>query len=53
LLQGWIDQGYQLVSTAQLHAALDTASLPYHSVEMGELEGRSGTLALQGPRFPA
>lgn len=53
LLQGWIDQGYKLVSTLELFNALDTTSLPYHSVEMGELEGRSGTLALQGTRFPA
>ncbi|WP_293937189.1 polysaccharide deacetylase family protein [Iodobacter sp.] len=52
LLQGWQAQGYKLVSTLELFNALDTTSLPYHSVEMGELEGRSGTLALQGPRFP-
>ncbi len=48
LLAGWKAQGYQLVSTAQLFATLNVADLPRHQVRMGEIPGRSGTLALQG-----
>jgi len=48
LLQGWQQQGYQLVSCAELFATLDPATLPRCSVPMGEIPGRSGTLALQG-----
>jgi peptidoglycan/xylan/chitin deacetylase (PgdA/CDA1 family) len=50
LLAGWREQGYELVSTENLFASLDRASLPHHAVTMGEIAGRSGTLALQGPR---
>ncbi|WP_137936297.1 4-deoxy-4-formamido-L-arabinose-phosphoundecaprenol deformylase [Chitinivorax sp. B] len=53
LLTGWQAQGYQLVSTLQLFESLDLSALPYHKVIMGEIEGRSGTLALQGPEFLA
>lgn len=49
LLAGWRDQGYELVSTESLFNSLDAASLPKHRVAMGEIPGRSGTLALQGP----
>ncbi|WP_035056809.1 polysaccharide deacetylase family protein [Andreprevotia chitinilytica] len=52
LLAGWTAQGYQLVSVNQLFETLDVQQLPYHSVEMGEIPGRSGTLALQGAAFP-
>jgi undecaprenyl phosphate-alpha-L-ara4FN deformylase len=48
LLAGWKAQGYQLVATRDIAATLDRKSLPIHSVAMGELPGRSGTLALQG-----
>lgn len=48
LLAGWKAQGYRLVSTAELFASLDPATLPRHHVQMGEIAGRSGTLALQG-----
>lgn len=48
LLTGWKAQGYQLVSTAAWFATLDVAALPRHRVVMGEIPGRSGTLALQG-----
>ncbi|MDK2124447.1 polysaccharide deacetylase family protein [Parachitinimonas caeni] len=48
LLAGWRRQGYQLVSTRRLFEQLDLARLPEHGVEMGEIPGRSGTLALQG-----
>lgn len=48
LLTGWKAQGYRLVSTAELFSTLDAAALPRHRVLMGEIAGRSGTLALQG-----
>lgn len=49
LLAGWRAQGYQLVSTRELFNRLDVQALPRHQVIMGEIPGRSGTLALQGP----
>ncbi|TDR82625.1 polysaccharide deacetylase family protein [Paludibacterium purpuratum] len=48
LLSGWKQQGYQLVSCAELFRTLDPATLPRCPVRMGEIPGRSGTLALQG-----
>jgi peptidoglycan/xylan/chitin deacetylase (PgdA/CDA1 family) len=48
LLAGWKAQGYQLVATRDIDATLDHATLPVHTVVMGTLPGRSGTLALQG-----
>jgi peptidoglycan/xylan/chitin deacetylase (PgdA/CDA1 family) len=48
LLAGWRDQGYELVSLKSLHASLDLARLPRDEVVLGELPGRSGTLAVQG-----
>ncbi|GAB7129107.1 polysaccharide deacetylase family protein [Silvimonas sp. JCM 19000] len=52
LLEGWKAQGYTLVSTADLCDSIDLARLPYHHVEMAEIEGRSGVLAVQGAVFP-
>jgi peptidoglycan/xylan/chitin deacetylase (PgdA/CDA1 family) len=51
LLEGWKGQGYQLVAMRDLFAGLEPAALPLHSVEDGEIPGRSGTLARQGPAF--
>lgn len=51
LLAGWRKQGYQLVSLAQYFAGLDVSSLPRHEIVFGEVPGRAGELALQGPRF--
>lgn len=47
LLSGWRAQGYELVATETIAAGLDRKTLPMHTVIMGELPGRSGTLALQ------
>ncbi|UJB33354.1 4-deoxy-4-formamido-L-arabinose-phosphoundecaprenol deformylase [Chromobacterium sp. Beijing] len=47
LLVGWQAQGYQLCSCIELFSSLDTAALPTGRVVMGEIPGRSGTLALQ------
>ena len=48
LLQGWQAQGYELVSLQQYLQGLDVAALPRREVVMGEVEGRVGTLAVQG-----
>lgn len=51
LLEGWRAQSYELVSMAQYFSDLDVARLPRHEVVFGEIPGRSGVLALQGPQF--
>jgi len=47
LLSGWRSQGYDLIATRTIAAGLNRKTLPMHTVIMGELPGRSGTLALQ------
>ncbi len=49
LLAGWKAQGYRLVSTRTMFDALG-AGLPRHRVGSGDIAGRTGTLAIQGPR---
>ena len=49
LLAGWKKQGYELVAMHDMAAQLDRNRLPVHEVAMGEISGRSGTLAVQGP----
>lgn len=49
LIDTWRARGFTVGTLAQAAAALDVRSLPRHSVLMGEIEGRSGTLGLQGP----
>ena len=53
LLAGWSNQGYRLISVADLNRALDRKSLPRCEVWQGEAPGRSGTLLLQGSPFLA
>jgi len=53
LLTVWREQGYTLVSLAQVAADLDQAELPRCEMIRGEIPGRSGTLMLQGPEFLA
>ncbi len=48
LLQGWHEQGYELVSMRQYLQGFKAADLPRCEVETGTVEGRSGTLAVQG-----
>ena len=48
LLQGWQAQGYELVSLQQYLQGLDVSALPRREVVMREVEGRVGTLAVQG-----
>jgi peptidoglycan/xylan/chitin deacetylase (PgdA/CDA1 family) len=47
LLDGWRAQGYELCSTLDYFRSLDVARLPRCAVAMGEIPGRSGTLAIQ------
>ena len=51
LLDGWRAQGYEIVSLAALHRMLGAKALPRHEVVYGEVPGRSGTLAVQGPEI--
>ncbi|HXU94277.1 MAG TPA: polysaccharide deacetylase family protein [Gallionella sp.] len=46
LLQGWQEQGYELVSMRQYLQGLDTGALPKREVALREIAGRSGTLAV-------
>ncbi len=48
LLQGWQAQGYELVSMKQYLQGIDVATLPRHEMVMREVDGRVGTLAVQG-----
>ena len=47
LLAGWREQGYEICSLKSLYESLDLASLPKCEVALGEVPGRSGTLAVQ------
>jgi peptidoglycan/xylan/chitin deacetylase (PgdA/CDA1 family) len=51
LLEGWKQQGYELVAMRNLVAAHSHSSLPLHTVLEAPVPGRSGTLAAQGPVF--
>lgn len=49
LLDGWRAQGYAAGPVEAVCATLDVQELPRHAVIDGEVPGRSGTLAMQGP----
>jgi len=53
LLGGWKEQGYDIVSLDGLFEAIDASRLPRHELVRGMIEGRAGTLMLQGPEFLA
>jgi undecaprenyl phosphate-alpha-L-ara4FN deformylase len=48
LLHGWLADGFTIVPMCALAASLKGTQLPRHAIEMGEVPGRSGRLALQG-----
>ncbi|HXQ64587.1 MAG TPA: hypothetical protein VN787_07020, partial [Steroidobacteraceae bacterium] len=48
LVDAWRARGHRLVTLAELRRQIDVARLPRHAVVLGEIAGRSGTLALQG-----
>jgi undecaprenyl phosphate-alpha-L-ara4FN deformylase len=50
LLRGWLADGFMIVPMCELAASLKGTALPRHVIEMGEIAGRSGRLALQGRR---
>jgi peptidoglycan/xylan/chitin deacetylase (PgdA/CDA1 family) len=49
LLQGWRQQGYELVSLGALAASIDRKSVPARQVQYASIPGRSGTLAFEFP----
>lgn len=53
LIAGWHAQGHTLVSLGEMARAVDPATLPRHRVVQGRIDGRSGVLAVQGPRDSA
>lgn len=53
LITGWRAQGYAPCSLAAYFDALPDKDLPRHTLRMGSVPGRSGTLAMQGPPFLA
>ena len=53
LLEGWESQGYELVSLGGLLESIDASRLPLHEVARGRVEGRAGSLMLQGAEFLA
>ena len=52
LLQEWRELGCELVGLRDIHAALDVATLPRHSLQWLTIPGRGGYRLVQGPRFP-
>ncbi len=48
LVDTWQARGAEVGTMATLRRGLDAQRLPRHEIVMGELPGRSGTLALQG-----
>jgi peptidoglycan/xylan/chitin deacetylase (PgdA/CDA1 family) len=53
LLAGWRAQGYDLVSMERYLANLNLAALPHHEIDLREVDGRIGKLAVQVPKPPA
>jgi peptidoglycan/xylan/chitin deacetylase (PgdA/CDA1 family) len=51
LLDGWKAQGHELVSLRDYCDGLEFAQLPRHEIVFGEIPGRNGRVALQGPAF--
>jgi peptidoglycan/xylan/chitin deacetylase (PgdA/CDA1 family) len=51
LLDLWLAAGHTLGSLRELYNTLESAALPVHEVIAGSVPGRSGHLALQGPRL--
>ncbi|WP_348944515.1 hypothetical protein ABHF33_13985 [Chitinibacter sp. FCG-7] len=52
LLDGWIAQGYQLVSLGGLKNSLDLQAVPYHHVGQAQVSGRVGLLSVQAGAYP-
>ena len=52
LLGAWRDRGHRLVTMATMAQGLRGRQLPRHRVEMAQVPGRSGLLAVQGAAIP-
>ncbi len=52
LLTAWRVQGHELCDLAAQFSSLDLARIPLHEIASGSVEGRAGTLAVQGARVP-
>jgi peptidoglycan/xylan/chitin deacetylase (PgdA/CDA1 family) len=53
LLEGWRAMGYTLMSLGDYFDSQRNKNLPRHEAAIGEVAGRTGTLAVQGPEFLA
>ena len=53
LLTGWKAQGWTLVPTRALYDSVEPMALPRCETGPGSVDGRSGTLFVQGPEFLA
>jgi peptidoglycan/xylan/chitin deacetylase (PgdA/CDA1 family) len=51
LIEGWHAQGWSLGTTRALYETLQPMALPRCEVAPGTIEGRSGTLLVQGAEF--
>lgn len=51
LLDGWHEQGYEVVSVQTLAGSLVVDKLPRHEIVTGKVPGRNGTVLLQGDEF--
>jgi undecaprenyl phosphate-alpha-L-ara4FN deformylase len=51
LLEGWHAMGYDLMSLGEYFDSQPNKNLPRHETAVGEVAGRTGTLAVQGPEF--
>ncbi len=50
LLEHWKQGGFELVTLNELYESLDQNEIPRQKIQWGELQGRSGMLALQANR---
>jgi len=51
LLEGWGAMGYNLMSLGEYFDSQPNKNFPRHETAVGEVTGRTGTLAVQGPEF--
>jgi undecaprenyl phosphate-alpha-L-ara4FN deformylase len=51
LLEGWYAMGYNLMSLGEYFDSQPNKNFPRHETAVGEVAGRTGTLAIQGPEF--
>jgi hypothetical protein len=47
LLVHWKEEGFEFLTLEKLYESLDQSRVPRRAIQWGELEGRSGVLALQ------